>query len=60
MADFKRREYIPSYVEEHIKSELFEGLNDMWEDYGFNSQGGGRYRKKTRKYRKKSKRTRRH
>ena len=59
MADFKRKEYIPSYVEEHIKSELFEGLNDMWEDYGFNSQGGGRYRKKTRKYRKKSKRTRR-
>jgi len=65
MADFKSEQPIPSYVEEHIKSELFEGLNDMWEDYGFNSHDGnshdgGRYRKKTRKYRKKSKRTRRH
>ena len=59
MTDFKKEEIVPKYVEDHIRSELFPGLTTMWDDYGFNSPSGGRYRKKTRKHKKKSKRTRR-
>jgi hypothetical protein len=47
MEAFKIEEHVPNYVEEHIRSEIFPGLKNAWEDYGFNSSGGGR--KKTRK-----------
>jgi hypothetical protein len=50
MRDFKEREGIPTYVEDHIRSELFP---IPWEDYGFNASGGG----KTRKSKRKNKRT---
>ena len=35
----------PPYVIEHFKKEFLKGLDGLWEDYGYNAEGGSRVRK---------------
>jgi hypothetical protein len=54
---FIRAESPPPYVEEHFRSKFFEGLDALWELYGYNAEGGGA--RKSRRMKAAKKHTRR-